>query len=121
MPVRDVFDLFDTVVNPIVLFNSEIWGININKELEQFHLSFIKRILGVKNRLIIAYYMQRQGDILYIYTFTYEWLNIGLKSRLHQRIDIFTLFIISILALGHYLCEKYYMNMGSATSGRLML
>ena len=48
MPVKDVFDLFDTLVKPIVLFNSEIWGININKELEQFHLSFMKRILGVK-------------------------------------------------------------------------
>ena len=61
--------------------------------------------------------MQRQGDILYIYAFTYELLNIGFKSRLHQSIDIFTLFIIS----GHYLCEKYYMNLVSATSGRLML
>ena len=65
--------------------------------------------------------MQRQGDILYIYAFTYKLLNIGLKSRLHQSIDLFTLFIISVLALGHYLCEKYYMNMVSATSGRLML
>ena len=45
MSLRDVFD---TLVKPIVLFNSEIWGININKELEQFHLSFMKRILGVK-------------------------------------------------------------------------
>ena len=54
MPVRDVFDLFDTLVKPILLFNSEIWGINITKELEQFHLSFMKIILGVKNRLIIA-------------------------------------------------------------------
>ena len=57
--------------------------------------------------------MQRQGDILYIYAFTYELLNIGFKSRLHQSIDLFTLFIISVLALGHYLCEKYYMNMVS--------
>ena len=55
--------------------------------------------------------MQRQGDILYIYAFTYELLNIGLKSRLHHSIYIFTLFIISVLALGHYLCEKYYLNM----------
>ena len=54
MPVKDVFDLFDTLVKPIILFNSEIWGININKELEQFHLSFMKIILVVKNRLIIA-------------------------------------------------------------------
>ena len=100
MPVRDVFDLFDTLVKPIVLFNSEIWGININKELEQFHLSFMKRILGVKKSTNNN--MQRQGDILYIYAFTYELLNIGLKSRLHQSIDIFTLFIISVLLLYEY-------------------
>ena len=48
MPIKDVFDLFDTLVKPIILFNSEIWGININKELEQFHLSFMRRIVGVK-------------------------------------------------------------------------
>ena len=48
MPVKDVFDLFDTLIKPIVLFNSEIWGININKELEQFHLYFMQIILGVK-------------------------------------------------------------------------
>ena len=48
MPVKYVFDLFDTLVKPIILFNSEIWGININKELEQFHLSFMNIIFGVK-------------------------------------------------------------------------
>ena len=46
MPVKDVFDMF---VKPIVLFNSDIWGININKELEQFHFSFMKIILVVKS------------------------------------------------------------------------
>ena len=35
-------------IKPIILFNSEIWGININKELEQFHLAFMKINLGVK-------------------------------------------------------------------------
>ena len=54
MPVKDVFDLFNTLVKPIILFNSEICGININKELEQFHLSFMKIILGVNNCLIYA-------------------------------------------------------------------
>ena len=49
MPVRDIFDLFDTLVMPIVIFDSEIWGINISKEVEQFHLTFMKRILGVKS------------------------------------------------------------------------
>ena len=49
MPVRDIFDLFDTLVTPIVIFDSEIWGINISKEVEQFHKTFMKRILGVKS------------------------------------------------------------------------
>ena len=49
MPVRDIFDLFDTLVTPIVIFDSEIWGIYISKEVEQFHQTFMKRILGVKS------------------------------------------------------------------------
>ena len=48
LPVRDAFDLFDTLVQPIVIFDSEIWGINISKDEEQFHLIFRKRILGLK-------------------------------------------------------------------------
>ena len=49
MPVRDIFDLFDTLVTPILIFDSEIWGINISKEVEQFHLTFMKRILEGKS------------------------------------------------------------------------
>ena len=70
MPVKDVFDLFDTLVKPIILFNSEIWGININKELEQFHLSFMKIILGVKistNNCLI--YAETGIYPLYIYLY----------------------------------------------------
>ena len=66
-----MFELFGTLVKPIVLFNSEIWGININKGLEQFNLYFMKIILGVKNRLILAYFMQRTGDILIIYIYAF--------------------------------------------------
>ena len=36
MPVRDIFNLFDILVTPILIFDSEIWGINISKEVEQF-------------------------------------------------------------------------------------
>ena len=42
MPVRDAFDLFHTLVKAIVIFDSEIWGINISKGIEQFHLTFMK-------------------------------------------------------------------------------
>ena len=48
MPVDMIFLLFDTLVRPILLFNCEIWGIKISKELELFHLKFKKSILGVK-------------------------------------------------------------------------
>ena len=48
MPVGDAFDLFDTLVKPIVIFVPEIWGVNISKEVKQFHLTFMMPILGVK-------------------------------------------------------------------------
>ena len=48
MPVDMIFLLFDTLVRPILLFNCEIWGFKISKELELFHLKFKKSILGVK-------------------------------------------------------------------------
>ena len=40
MPVDMIFLLFGTLVRPILLFNCEIWGIKISKELELFHLNF---------------------------------------------------------------------------------
>ena len=48
MPVDMIFLLFDTPVRPILLFNCAIWGFKIYKELELFHLKFLKCILGVK-------------------------------------------------------------------------
>ena len=58
MPVKDVVDLFDTLVKSIVLFNSEIWEININKVLEQFHLSSLLNI-----------YRDREISFIYIYAY----------------------------------------------------
>ena len=49
LPVKIIFDLFDTLVKPIILYGCEIWGYNMCKDVEQFHLSFLKRILGVKS------------------------------------------------------------------------
>ena len=48
MPVDMIFLLFDTLVRSILLFNCEILGIKISKELELFHLKFKKSIFGVK-------------------------------------------------------------------------
>lgn len=48
MSIKIIFELFDTLITPIILYNCELWGITIVKEIEQFHLAFMKRILGVK-------------------------------------------------------------------------
>ena len=51
MPVNMIFDLFDTLIKPILLYACEVWGINMSNNidfLEQLDLSFIKTVLGVK-------------------------------------------------------------------------
>ena len=42
MPVDMIFLLVDTLVRPKLLFNCEICGIKINKEMELFYLSFLQ-------------------------------------------------------------------------------
>ena len=46
---RDAFDLFDTLVKPIVIFDSEIRAINISKEVRQFFLIIIIIIIVKSN------------------------------------------------------------------------
>ena len=48
MPVNIVFELFDTLIKPILLYACEIWGSKMGKEIEIMHISFIKTVLGVK-------------------------------------------------------------------------
>ena len=48
MPVNIVFELFDTLIKPILLCACEIWGSKMGKEIEIMHINFIKTVLGVK-------------------------------------------------------------------------
>ena len=41
-------DLFCTLVKPILLYGSELYGTHNYKVIEQFHLKFLKRTLNVK-------------------------------------------------------------------------
>ena len=41
--------LFDSMIEPILLYGAEIWGYENIKLIEQFHLKFCKRILSVRN------------------------------------------------------------------------
>ena len=40
--------LFDSLISPILLYGSEIWGIYNYKEVDRLHLKFCKHLLGVK-------------------------------------------------------------------------
>ena len=50
-PCRLLEKLFNTLVIPILLYNCEIWGVDIKPDdssvVERFHMKFIKEILGV--------------------------------------------------------------------------
>ena len=41
--------MFDCMIEPILLYGSEIWGSENIDVIEQIHLKFCKRILGVRN------------------------------------------------------------------------
>ncbi|XP_063418062.1 uncharacterized protein LOC134700624 [Mytilus trossulus] len=57
-PCKLLEKLFDSLVSPILLYCSEIWGVfdnsGDNSILEKFHMKFIKEILGVHCKAINA-------------------------------------------------------------------
>ena len=46
--------MFDAFVLPILNYGCEVWGFNVHRELERVHLTFCKRILGVKDSASLA-------------------------------------------------------------------
>ena len=48
VPVSYEIEVFNTLVKPILLYGSEVYGINCVKSLETFYLKFLKRALCVK-------------------------------------------------------------------------
>ena len=49
IPIDIQLKLFDAMVEPILLYGSEIWGYENTKIVEQIHLNFCKRILKVRS------------------------------------------------------------------------
>ena len=47
LPVDIQIELFDQLVLPILLYGSEIWGFDVIRDLEVFHMKFCKQILKV--------------------------------------------------------------------------
>ena len=48
VPVSYKIEVFNTLIKPIILYGSEVYGINCVKSLETFYLQFLKRALCVK-------------------------------------------------------------------------
>ena len=41
--------LFDSMIEPVINYGSEVWGLRKADPIERFHLSFLKSLLGVKS------------------------------------------------------------------------
>ena len=48
LPVNVIFELFDALIKPILLYGSEMYSSRMSKDIEQVHVNFIKKKLGVK-------------------------------------------------------------------------
>ena len=46
--LNHIFELFDTLIRPILRYGCAVWGCYSITEIEKYHLQFIKRTLGVK-------------------------------------------------------------------------
>jgi hypothetical protein len=49
IPVDLQLKLFDSLVTPILLYSSEIWGFECIFNIEKIHLQFCKRIISVRS------------------------------------------------------------------------
>jgi hypothetical protein len=49
MPVDLQLKLFDSLVSPILLYASEVWGFENKESIEKVHLQFCKNILKVQS------------------------------------------------------------------------
>ena len=43
-----MLSVFDTYINSILSYGSEVWGFHSGHDVEKVHIKFCKRLLGVK-------------------------------------------------------------------------
>ena len=48
LPIDLQLKIFYSLIAPILLYGSEVWGVGKNDNIEEVHLQFLKRILGVR-------------------------------------------------------------------------
>ena len=57
--VSFALDLLDKLITPILCYGCEVWGFHPAPDIDRVHLSFLKRVLGVK-RLSQNYFIYGQ-------------------------------------------------------------
>ena len=63
--LNHIFELFDSLIKPILMYGCAVWGYGAINEIEAYHLQFMKRSLGVKVTTILVLSMQKQVDSLF--------------------------------------------------------
>ena len=61
LPIDVQFELFDSMISPILLYGSEIWGINEAHNIEKVHIGFCKYVLGVHTHTATAAVLAETG------------------------------------------------------------
>ena len=62
---RHMLDLYDKLVTPVLNYSSEIWGFHGGTRIERAHLSFCKRLLGVKTTCQNSFVYGETGSYFY--------------------------------------------------------
>ena len=52
--IRDTIKLFDSMVNPILSYGSEVYGFHKSPDVEKVHLKFINNIMGLNRNVTNA-------------------------------------------------------------------
>ena len=51
LDVKTKISLFESMVAPIILYGSEVWGVYNNKEVDKIQIKFLKHILGIRKQI----------------------------------------------------------------------
>jgi hypothetical protein len=74
LPVDIQLLLFDSMIEPILIYDSEVWGYENLRFIEQIHLKYCKRVFQVRNTTPNFMVL---GDFLLRLKLSSEWYPFG--------------------------------------------
>jgi len=51
--ISQLFNMFDSMVKPVLTYGSQIWGYKYTPEIETVQLSFCKRYLNIQQTIVL--------------------------------------------------------------------